>query len=64
MVSTLIVPRVGDKTAVLASFGASAEDPHGVATQLRDVDIMIHTSDGTVLHHVLLDSLYGAEAVW
>ena len=77
MVSPLIIPRDGDEPVVLASLGAPTEDLDGVAAQLRAADVVIHaagegrevlvhrerTSDGTVLHHVLLDSLHGAEAV-
>ena len=61
MISTLIIPRVGDRPVVLASFGAPAED--GATTQLRAADVVKHaagpgleplvhrerTSDGPVL---------------
>ena len=60
---------------VLAQPGAPAEDL-GVAAQLRTADVVIHTTgvgrevlahhegtgDGTVLHHILLDSFRGAQA--
>ena len=73
--ATLIIPRAGDRPVVLASFGAPAED--GVTIQLRAADVVKHvagpgleplvhrerTSDGPVLHHVLLNSPHSVEAV-
>ena len=69
-VVSLIIPRVRDDPMVLAQLGAPAEDLDGVAAQLRTDDVVIHTTgvrrevliyregtgDGTVLHHILLDS--------
>jgi len=62
---------------VLAQLCAPAEDLDAVAAQLRTADVVIHTTfagrevlahregtgDGTVLHHILLDSFRGAQAV-
>ena len=76
-VVSLIIPRVRDDPAVLAHLGAPAEDLDGVAAQLRTADLVINTAgagrevlvhregtgDGTVLHHILLDSFHGAQAV-
>ena len=44
MVSTFIIPRVGDKPVVLASFCAPIEDLHGVTAQFRAADVMIHAA--------------------
>ena len=76
-VVSLMIPRVRDNPMVLAQLGTPAEDLDGVAAQLRTADVLIHTTcvgwevlihregtgDGTVLHHIVLDSFRGAQAV-